>query len=199
MQQTHQQAGDNRNFSNNSNYHTNHQLHREYHHHNTSPPHSHAEHYPHEVPEKVLRVVKQSRRAIFGNYFVIFALYFFGYYGIMKNTQSNVLRQLGWFFIGAATIALIYSEVKINYKKLIISNKRAVLDEGILNKHYITIRYSSITEIILQQKFYQRLSNYGSIVIRTSGIKREQDLSIDFISNPVYVKKLLEHFMIGGA
>jgi len=164
---------------------TPHQYHRQHHHVQQHPP-----------AEKVVRMVRQSRRAILGNYITVIAFGYLSYFSFINVSTSSALVQFAWFFGLVALVALIYSEITIHYKRLIITNKRAILHEGILKKHHITIRYSTITEVITTQRFYQRILNYGNVVIRTSGMKHDQDLKIDLVSNPFYVKKLLEHYML---
>ena len=165
------------------------------------PGQHHYQHHPYQHPqqnaEKVIRVIKQSRRAIFGNYIAIAGLFYFSYYSFLGSIDNPNLKSFAWLFLASGAAILAYSEFQINSKKLIITSKRAILNEGILSKNNITIKYSSITEIISKQMFHQRILNYGKLSIRTAGMNREEDLTINHIPSPDLAKRMLEHFMIG--
>ncbi|MBS3098480.1 PH domain-containing protein [Candidatus Woesearchaeota archaeon] len=146
-----------------------------------------------ETPEKIILKVKQSRKGISLNYFVILILLVLGIYSLFKNTKTMEL--FSKIFFAVVIIVLVYSEIRIHYKKLVISNKRAILKEGILKKHEATISYPSITEVVSQQSFLERLFNYGHLIIRTSGAKKDYEIVIDKVSRPAKIKETIEGFM----
>ncbi len=154
-----------------------------------------AEEKIHEKPEKVVKVVKRSRRGLLFTYVLVILFFYLAYYSWFVKGRSKTLDLFGSLFFLIGIFIWIYGEVKINYKKLIISNKRAVLQEGIFQRHSTTIKYSSITEVVAKQSLMQRLLNYGDLSIRTSGAKKDYELSIEKVPRPFKVKEVLEHFI----
>lgn len=151
-----------------------------------------------EKPEKVIKTVKKSRRAMLLTYILIVVFFYFAFYSWFIRERSRTLDIFASLFFLVGVFILVYGEFKISYKKLIISNKRAVLQEGIFHRHSTTIRYSGITEVTAKQSFSQRLLGYGDLGIMTSGSKKDYELSIDKVPNPQKVKELLEHFIFSG-
>ena len=151
-----------------------------------------------EKPERVIKVVRRSRRGLLPVYLFVILFFYLAYYSWFVKGGSETLELFASMFFLAGIFIWIYGEIKINYKKLAISNKRAVLQEGIFRRHSTTIRYSSITEVVAKQSVLQRLLGCGDLSIRTSGAKKEYELSIERVPNPFKVKELLEHFIFAG-
>lgn len=146
-----------------------------------------------EQQEKIIHLAKQSRRGILLSYIIIVALIIISIYIIIKMPSIKILS---YALAIIAIILLIISELKIKQKKIILSDKRAILEVGIAAKQFTTIKYSSITEVILKQSLIERILNYGTLHIRTSGTKKEHDLVIENVSTPVKVKAIIEKYMI---
>ncbi|MBN1385921.1 PH domain-containing protein [Candidatus Woesearchaeota archaeon] len=109
--------------------------------------------------------------------------------GIDQKTLTFLTLIL--LFLSFATF--VYIHIRIYSKKLNISESSLVMDEGILNKHHLTIRYPNITEIGVTQNFFARMLNYGNLYIRTSGAS-QKEFRIDKISHPIHVKNIIEKF-----
>ncbi|MBW2983815.1 PH domain-containing protein [Candidatus Woesearchaeota archaeon] len=148
-----------------------------------------------EKPEKVIKVVKKSRKSLFFTYFLVVMFFYLAYYSWFIRIRSKMLDVFASLFLLAGIFIWTYGEFKIRYKKLAISNKRAVLQEGIFHRHDTTIRYAGITEVTAKQSFMQRLLGYGDLTIMTSSAKKDYELSIESVPSPFRVKGLLEHFI----
>jgi len=142
--------------------------------------------------EKVLFFVKKSRKAYLDRYIMIILLVGLASYSFTRKTI--LMSRFFWIFLIIAAFLLIVSEILLHTKRLIVTNRRSILNEGILKHHSTTINYSLITEISSRQSFFQRILNVGDLTIHTSGGKLH-DLNIDRISSPGKIKKTMEHLM----
>lgn len=140
--------------------------------------------------------IRPAKRAYISSFLLIIIFIFLVF---ITNTQMEetlnqqtvlFLSLLFWIF---AVITLIYIILKRYVKKLIISSTSLVLEEGILHKHHLTVSYPNITEIGANQKVFARMLNYGDLYIRTSG-SNKKEFTIEKISHPLDVKKLIEYY-----
>ncbi|MFH1828292.1 MAG: PH domain-containing protein [Nanoarchaeota archaeon] len=142
--------------------------------------------------ERTLKYAKRARRGFLINYIMILASF---YMAIYSFNQGDNLKIFAWLFLGFGAVMLLYAELRIIKKRLIITDRRAILEEGIFSKHSTTIRYSSITEVTSRQNILQRILNIGTLHIKTAGIKTEHDLVILGVGSPLKIKGMIEHFM----
>ena len=149
-----------------------------------------------EPSEKIIKNARLSRRGFLFQYAIIISALVLAFYSRSLLEKGRVLGLFSNIFLIVALFLLAYAEIKIRYKRLIISNKRAVLEEGIFKKHSTTIRYTTITEIISRQSFMQRLLLYGTLSIKTAGGTKEHELTIEKIGNPQKIKRIMDHFML---
>jgi uncharacterized membrane protein YdbT with pleckstrin-like domain len=148
-----------------------------------------------ERPEKMIKVIGSSRRAHSIKYIFAAFLFFGAYYSWFVIGRSKVLDIVASLSTLVGLFILAYAEFNTRYKKVVVYNQRAVLEEGIFNRNSTTINYSRITEVSVKQSVFQRMLGIGNIDIRTASSTKDHVLSIENIPNPFKVKKLFEHFM----
>ena len=72
------------------------------------------------------------------------------------------------------------------------TNKRVLIHRGWLSTHTISVDYSKITDIHIQEPFFDRvITQTGNIAIITAGTTADQ-IMLQHISNPYEVKKKLD-------
>jgi len=150
----------------------------------------------HRGVERSLLVRNQSRISLLGYYVVFILGVGLGIYSLMK--ESELLKTFAYVYFLIAIISLIIGEKKVHYNRLTITDKKVVVKEGILKRHETAIRYSSITEVVSKQNFLERMLNFGDLHIRTSGAKKEYDITIENIPDPTKTKNIIERFMISS-
>jgi uncharacterized membrane protein YdbT with pleckstrin-like domain len=148
-----------------------------------------------ERPERMIKVIGSSRRSHLIKYVFAVFLFFAAYYSWFVRGRSKVLDIVASLCTLVGLFILTYAELNTRYKKIVVYNKGAVLEEGIFNRNSTTINYSRITEVSVKQSFFQRMLALGNIDIRTASSSKDHILVIENIPHPFKVKKLFEHFM----
>jgi uncharacterized membrane protein YdbT with pleckstrin-like domain len=146
--------------------------------------------------EKVIYSAIKVRRARWHLYMTSIIFVGLALYSWVFDIGFNETNLFGAIFLFFGMVLITYLEITIRVKRIIISNKRLIIDEGILSKQSMTIKYPMITEIIVKQSFSQRILGYGDIYIHTAGTQF-QDIVMDSFTNPMKIKQTIEHFMHG--
>ena len=148
-----------------------------------------------ERPEKMIKVIRSSRKGLLLKYLAAVFLFSIAYYSWFVKGRTLILDAVASFSTLIGVFILAYGEFSTRYKKVIVYNKGAVLEEGIFNRNSTTINYSRITEVSVKQSVFQRMLRIGKIDIRTASSSKDHVLSIENIPHPFKAKRLLEHFM----
>lgn len=104
------------------------------------------------------------------------------------------------FFIGILVImaSVFYFKYFIFWtNNFAFTNKRALIYRGWLATDLISIDYSKITDIVVDQPIIGKLTNSGHILLNTassSALETKQKQKIENIDNPYETKKKLEEF-----
>jgi len=88
---------------------------------------------------------------------------------------------LSFFIIGLFIFLYVYLDKR--FRKYTISNKRIIVEYGILSKHKDEINISHIRSINISQSMFQRVFNCGDILIGTAGTAGYEIL-LNYVKNP---------------
>ncbi len=69
-----------------------------------------------------------------------------------------------------------------------ITDRRTMMREGILNKHFVTVDYRSITDVTVRESLLERIfTRTGSIGVNTAGSNRVE-LGLRHVARPMAIK-----------
>ncbi len=148
----------------------------------------------HERPEKTVKIIKESRRGLMLDYLAALLLFYFSYR--IRLSRPGAPETVAFILTGIFLIA--YGEIRVRYKRLIIYNKRAVLQEGLFHRHSMTINYSDIIEVAVNQGFLQRYLGIGDLIIRVGNSRKDVKIMLPKVAGPIKAKKILHHFALPG-
>lgn len=102
------------------------------------------------------------------------------------------------YFVGV--LVIIASVVYFNYflkltNAYAFTNKRVILYRGWIASNLISIDYTKITDVIVDQSVYGKITNSGNLIVNTAGelfknLKEKQ--KIEYIDDPYEAKKKLD-------
>lgn len=98
----------------------------------------------------------------------------------------NIFGSLISLFIG-----LFYWYYLTKSKHYAFTNKRVLLVESFLGKSMISMDFSQITDIEINQSFFDQIGGWGTITINTAGTNVPKT-DISFIDNPFSIKQALD-------
>ena len=144
--------------------------------------------------EKIIFVLKPSRRAFLGDYVSIMVLVL----AAIGARISVTLTFLTYMFITLSVALLIKIESGIGSKRYFITNERIIRIEGTLKKRFNSCVYNRITEMKVSQSFFEKYNNTGTLIINT-GDNKSSRIILEKISNPSEVKKKIDEIYSAAA
>ncbi len=109
----------------------------------------------------------------------------------------TVLVSIASFFItwyvGIALLVLgcIYWYYIKNSKHYAFTDKRIILVESFMGTSIISIDYNQITDIEIEQSFFDQFGGWGTLIINTAGTNAPE-IQLPFIDNPQAMKQNLD-------
>jgi uncharacterized membrane protein YdbT with pleckstrin-like domain len=100
-----------------------------------------------------------------------------------------------FIYIGLGVIALwalisaLVDIIRWQNDEFIVTNRRVIRVSGVFNKHILDSSLNKINDVILQQSWFGRLFNYGTIKILTA--TEEVINLLDLIQNPIGFKQAM--------
>ncbi len=113
------------------------------------------------------------------------------------GTPTNLF---GILAAGGLALLLVYS-VEINRMRSIykITPNQVVMEKGILKKNRKSVFLDNIVDVNFRQGYIERLLNYGTIVIGSSGGRTHEECEVTFdkVRNPKYYVMEIEKAIRG--
>ena len=106
------------------------------------------------------------------------------------NTLYTVLFLV---LVAIGAIWLFIWWVKCHHVTLKITNKRTILDLGLLSKNTSEVSHDNIRNFQVRQTFLGRLLNIGSIGISSSG-QDEIEININHIARPMELRRIIDTY-----
>ena len=119
----------------------------------------------------------------------------FRYRNIFLLSTSVLALFVIFFSIFAAIflflLGLLYWYYLKKAKHYCFTNKRMVLVDSFLGQSVTSVDYNQITDVEVEQSFFDQSANWGTLVINTAGT-HTPEVIISFIDNPLVIKKTLD-------
>ena len=96
---------------------------------------------------------------------------------------------------GAGLVILFIWWIKSQNTTLIVTDKRTILQQGILSRHTNEVMHSHVRNIQINQSPMQRLFNIGTIKIASAGTG-DIEISADGIPSPNRIKAVIDHYRL---
>ncbi len=119
---------------------------------------------------------------------LILAVLIVGFIAVQRLPEEQAI----WFQVALAVLAIIVllsillDTVKWKSEEYLVTSRRVVHASGILNKRILDSSLSKINDVILEQTWFGRIFNYGTIRILTA--TEEVINTLNRISNPIAFK-----------
>jgi len=81
---------------------------------------------------------------------------------------------------------------------LTITNRRTILQSGLLSRYVKDVRHADVRMIVVKQRSLQRLLGVGSIAV-ASAATGESDIDVGGLPHPEEIKELIDGFRMRGA
>jgi uncharacterized membrane protein YdbT with pleckstrin-like domain len=146
--------------------------------------------------EKIVRFFRPSRLAYLLHYILIGALVLaafaiFGYEVIGGGGWwVTILRYIGFLILLGAVVFLIRVEYRIWSRMYCITTERLLYSRGILSQHFESANYQYLTEVSMDQTFWDKLVDCGNLYINTAGMDTYQ-FRYRQVRHPVEIKKMI--------
>jgi len=101
---------------------------------------------------------------------------------------SSVMIVLFYALLMISIILLVRVELKIWSKKYVLTNQKITSSKGIFTEMLTSVPYDKITDMELQQTFFDKLMDTGTIYIDTAGTD-EIEMVLEHINRPFIVKQ----------
>jgi uncharacterized membrane protein YdbT with pleckstrin-like domain len=92
-------------------------------------------------------------------------------------------------------IAFLLWGMKYRRVSLTITNKRTILQAGLLSRYVKDVRHADVRMIVVKQGSLQRLLGVGSIAV-ASAATGESDIDVGGLPHPEKIKELIDGFRI---
>ncbi|MEI7656560.1 MAG: PH domain-containing protein [Phycisphaerae bacterium] len=109
--------------------------------------------------------------------------------GLMKH--SVPLAAIGGGVAVACAIAFVVWKIFSLHDGLLITTRRVVDREGLLSKNTSEVMIKDIRQVVIQQSFFERLFNVGTISFSSSagdGV----EVSMEHVAKPEHVKRVVD-------
>lgn len=93
---------------------------------------------------------------------------------------------LGWFLVGI--FIFVERTIRAASTEIVVTNRRLVVKTGFISRKTQEVSLEKVEEIKLQQTFWGRLFNFGSLDIRGTGVGNIQLPNID---EPLALRKAI--------
>lgn len=146
--------------------------------------------------EKMLLFMRPARIGYLFQYILVFLFFFAGIF-FLYNRAVTTLGALKVLNTTLATVAFgfaIILGIKIEWSILSrrygITSERVMHSRGILYEKFHSAKYGFITDTALNQSFWDKIVNTGTLDINTAG-GDDYEISFKKIKDPFKVKKLI--------
>lgn len=142
--------------------------------------------------------IRKSRRAFFFPYLMLILIF-----TICVSLATNVLH---WAFLDFLVIQIILYiimfatflfalkfEISIWSNRYSITTHRITYSKGLLSEDAISLQYRYVTDVSLQQNFWQKILNFGTLTVNSSG--DQGSITLQDISHPLDVKKIIQELV----
>jgi uncharacterized membrane protein YdbT with pleckstrin-like domain len=142
------------------------------------------------IIEDILLKLKPTRRAFALDYLIILIL--IGTL-IFFQVTGNFINPVGLYgAIGLSTIILIYIEFSRFSNTYYVTKNKLITKKGIIGKQTNSIFFYNISEINLNQSFFQRILKYGDIVINSQAANQ---IGFEKVTSPKKIIHQIEKLM----
>jgi uncharacterized membrane protein YdbT with pleckstrin-like domain len=97
----------------------------------------------------------------------------------------------------ALTVAIAFFLWWLRYRRvsLTITNKRTILESGLVSRYVKDVRHADVRMIVVKQGTLQRLLGVGAIAV-ASAATGESDIDVGGLPHPEKIKELIDGFRI---
>jgi uncharacterized membrane protein YdbT with pleckstrin-like domain len=96
---------------------------------------------------------------------------------------------------GVGLVILFVWWIKSQNTTLIVTDKRTILQQGILSRHTNEVMHSHVRNIQINQSPMQRIFNTGTIKIASAGTG-DIEISASGIPSPNRIKAVIDHYRL---
>lgn len=114
-----------------------------------------------------------SRLTFLIQYVISIVLLGFGLFAYFKGMSYAIFISS----IGISALGFIVLETRIRSNKIILGNDNVSVESGLLSKNSIRIGYNNISDIRINQTFFQRIFGYGNIEMGVPGAVLQQSFA----------------------
>ena len=156
--------------------------------------------------EKVEYTCRPSRKAFLCEYLLfifVMLLSFTSLYPLIIAQFKTIAiieiiaKILFYLLFTLSIILLIKVEYKVWSILYIITNHRVLISKGIFTEKFTSVTYDKITDLSLEQTFWDKVLNIGKLNIDTAGGDTIEEV-LDKISRPISVKKKIIDLQINN-
>jgi len=115
-----------------------------------------------------------------------------GVAGIITLFFAPPMALIGGGIFVASLIALGIWKLFSLHDRLIITTRRITDREGLLSKRTSEIMYKDIRNVVVNQSFFDRLLNVGTIAISTSASENGLEIYMEHLAKPHEIKKVID-------
>ena len=171
-----------------------------------------------EEAEKLIKVVRQGMFRAHPFWYSLMVLIGLGgvFLAVMAGTTQEFAdkRWLTWVGVALAGVAVLWWlgwwAAPHRWVKLTITNKRIIRQEGIIVRKTSEVMHKHVTNVMIRQRFMDRIFNVGYIGIDSAGQGGEPavgkagertniEIEVEHIPKPYEVKKIIDQYRLGAA
>jgi uncharacterized membrane protein YdbT with pleckstrin-like domain len=147
--------------------------------------------------EQIVYKFRPSRKAFLGEYILfifVMLLSFTSLYPLIMSGLKNIvilatIAKIVFYVLFAVSIFLLVRvEFKVWSRLYALTNHRIMISKGIFTEKFTGAVYSKITDAGLEQSFWNKILNVGTIDVNTAG-GDNMELVFEDISRPIDVKR----------
>lgn len=156
--------------------------------------------------ERVEYRFRPSRKAYLWEYLLfifMMLLTFTSLYPLIMSQFKNIAivgiiaRVLFYILLTISIVLLVKVEYKIWCKLYVLTNHRIMISQGIFTEKFTSVTHGKITDVALEQTFWDKVLNIGKITIETAGSENKNEI-LENISRPIFVKKKISDLQTTG-
>ena len=110
--------------------------------------------------------------------------------------QAVTSSQLGWFALPLPVFIMVTPTLAYVSSELVITNIRVLIKTGIIRRQTLEMFISKIESIAIDQGFFGRVFDYGTVIVRGTGGFEER---FEVIARPIEFRNWVQRMQKGGA
>jgi membrane protein YdbS with pleckstrin-like domain len=109
--------------------------------------------------------------------------------------QAVTASQLGWFALPLPAFMMLTPTLAYVSSELVITNIRVLIKTGVIRRQTLEMFISRIESIAIDQGFFGRMFDYGTVIVRGTGGFEER---FEAIARPIEFRNWVQRMQKGG-